>query len=67
MKDCAVSRCSHPSNPDIIYIGAPAGGFWKYDGIPGGRTSTTDDLPTLGVSSIVLIWNNPENIYIGKW
>ncbi len=53
----------HPSDPDIVFIGAPAGGFWKYD--DGEWTSTTDVLPTLGVSSIVVDWQNPNNIYIG--
>ncbi len=53
----------HPSNPNTIFIGAPAGGMWKYDGSD--WSSTTDDLPTLGVSSIVVDWQNPNNIYIG--
>jgi PKD repeat protein len=53
----------HPSDPNIVFIGAPAGGFWKYDS--GTWTGTTDVLPTLGVSSIVVDWQNPDNIYIG--
>jgi PKD repeat protein/photosystem II stability/assembly factor-like uncharacterized protein len=55
----------HPANPDIIYIGAPAGGCWKLDASTGEWFSTTDVLPTLGVSSIVVNWNNPDNILIG--
>ena len=55
----------HPTDPSIIYLGAPAGGLWIYDGTAGGWSSTTDDMPTLGVSSIVVDWSNPDNIYMG--
>lgn len=55
----------HPTNPDILFIGAPAGGCWKYDASSGQWSGTTDGLPTLGVSSIVVDWNNPDNVFIG--
>ncbi|MCB2221655.1 MAG: PKD domain-containing protein [Bacteroidetes bacterium] len=55
----------HPTDPDIVYIGAPAGGCWIYDGTTGGWSSTTDGLPSLGVSAIVVDWSNPDKIYIG--
>ena len=55
----------HPTDPDIVYIGAPAGGCWKYDTGTQEWVSETDALPTLGVSSIVVDWNNPDNIFIG--
>lgn len=55
----------HPSDPNIVYIGAPAGGCWKYDASSGEWTSSTDVLPTLGVSSIVVNWSNPDNVLIG--
>ncbi len=55
----------HPSDANIIYIGAPAGGLWKTT--DGGQTwsSNTDGLPTLGVSSIVIDYTNPDIMYIG--
>ena len=55
----------HPSDPSVIYIGAPAGGLWKTT--DGGQTwnSNTDNLPTLGVSSIVVDYTNPDVIYMG--
>ncbi|HNQ59193.1 MAG TPA: T9SS type A sorting domain-containing protein [Bacteroidales bacterium] len=56
----------HPTNPDIFYIGAPSGGLWHtYDG---GNTwgSNTDNLPTLGVSAIIVDYSNPNLIYIGS-
>ena len=55
----------HPTDPLVIYVGAPAGGLWKTT--DGGITwsSNTDNLPTLGVSSIVVNHSNPEIIFIG--
>lgn len=55
----------HPTDPDIIFAGAPAGGLWITD--DGGITWTSycDDLPTLGVSSIAVDYINPDVIYMG--
>ncbi len=52
-------------NPQIIYVGAPAGGLWK--STDGGQNFTplTDDLPTLGVSAIALDPSDHNTIYIG--
>ncbi|NQU32311.1 MAG: T9SS type A sorting domain-containing protein [Bacteroidetes bacterium] len=55
----------HPTDADIIYIGAPAGGLWRSD--DGGQNwiTLTDNQPTLGISSIVVDYSNPDIIYIG--
>lgn len=55
----------HPTDPEIIYIGAPAGGLWfTTDG--GNQWNTnTDILPTLGVSAIAVDPMNPSTMYIG--
>jgi PKD repeat protein/photosystem II stability/assembly factor-like uncharacterized protein len=55
----------HPTNPNIIYVGAPAGGFWK--SVDNGVTWTeySFGLTRLGVSSIVIHPTNPDIIYIG--
>lgn len=55
----------HPTNPDIIYVGAPAGGLWVTTSGGNDWSTTTDVLPTLGVSSIVVDPSNPSTIYIG--
>lgn len=55
----------HPSDPDVVFIGAPAGGLWRTD--DGGATwiSYSDELPTLGVSSIIVDYSNANNILMG--
>jgi photosystem II stability/assembly factor-like uncharacterized protein len=55
----------HPTDSNIIYAGAPAGGFWITR--DGGKswTSNTDTLATLGVSAIAVDPVNPDTIYIG--
>ncbi|NVN95836.1 MAG: T9SS type A sorting domain-containing protein [Bacteroidetes bacterium] len=54
----------HPTNMNIIYVGSPSGGLWKT--IDGGSTwvSLTDNLPVIGVSSIVVDYSNPNIVYI---
>ena len=54
----------HPTDPNKIYVGAPAGGFWKSNN--GGQTwtTTTDFLTNLGVSDIAVNPNNPDEIFI---
>ncbi|MHC1708117.1 MAG: PKD domain-containing protein [Bacteroidales bacterium] len=55
----------HPTDENIIWVGAPAGGLWRTS--DGGQlwTSNTDGLPTLGVSAIIVDYTNPDILYIG--
>ncbi len=55
----------HPSDADIFYIGAPAGGLWRTTDGGQNWTPLTDNQPTLGVSSIIVDHSNPDIIYIG--
>ena len=55
----------HPTDPDIIYIGAPAGGLWFTADGGNNWVSFTDNLPTLGVSSIIIDYTNTDVVYIG--
>ncbi len=54
----------HPTNPNILFVGAPAGGLWRSN--DGGNTwnTTTDKLPSIGVNDIAIDPNNPNVIYI---
>lgn len=55
----------HPNDPNIIFAGAPAGGLWRSFDAGASWTTNTDDLPTLGVSSIAFDPQNPDIIYCG--
>ncbi len=55
----------HPTDPDKLYLGAPAGGLWISSDGGAWWQCYTDYLPTLGVSSIVIDYQNPDIIYIG--
>ncbi len=54
----------HPTDQNIIYIGAPAGGLWKTTN--GGVTweTATDRLPSIGISDIAINPHNPDEIFI---
>lgn len=53
-----------PTNPNIIYVGTPAGSIWK--SINGGTSfvSLFDEFPQIGVSGIAIDPNNTNIIYI---
>ncbi len=55
----------HPTDANKIYIGAPSGGMWQ--SADGGLTwvTHTDSLATLGVSTVLVDFSNPANIFIG--
>ncbi|MCX6230012.1 MAG: T9SS type A sorting domain-containing protein [Bacteroidetes bacterium] len=54
----------HPTNSNIIYVGSPSGGLWKTTDGGNNWISLTDNLPLVGVSSIVVDYSNPNIIYI---
>ena len=55
----------HPDDENHIYIGAPAGGLWVSTDQGASWEVLTDHLPTLGVSAIVVNYDNPNQILIG--
>lgn len=54
-----------PVDPDIIWVGSPAGGLWKTTTGGNNWISSTQDLPSLGVSAILIDHTNPSVMYIG--
>jgi photosystem II stability/assembly factor-like uncharacterized protein len=54
----------HPNNSDIIWVGSPSGGLWKTTDGGNSWFGLTDELPNLGVSSILVHPDNPNIIYI---
>ncbi len=55
----------HPKSQNTIYIGAPSGGFWRTTDNGSSWETTTDRMPTLGVSAIVVDPLDPNIIYMG--
>lgn len=55
----------HPTNANTMFVGSPSGGFWKTTNGGTSWTTSTDGLPTLGVSSILIDSSNTNIIYIG--
>lgn len=55
----------HPTDPNVMLIGTPAGGIWKSINGGGSWSTNTDYLPTLGVSSIAFDPLNPNVVYAG--
>lgn len=55
----------HPTDANTIYIGSPSGGIWKTTDHGVSWTDLSAQLPSLGVSSIVVNPDNPNEIYIG--
>ncbi len=54
-----------PTDSNIMYVGAPAGGIWKTTDKGQTWTPLTDDLPQIGVSAIALSNQNNNIIFIG--
>jgi PKD repeat protein/photosystem II stability/assembly factor-like uncharacterized protein len=54
-----------PVDPNIIWVGSPSGGLWKTTVGGNSWTSSTQDLPSLGVSAILIDHVNPNVMYIG--
>jgi PKD repeat protein/photosystem II stability/assembly factor-like uncharacterized protein len=54
-----------PANANIIWAGSPSGGLWKTTTGGNNWASTVDNLPTLGVSAILIDFVNPSVMYIG--
>jgi hypothetical protein len=56
----------HPTNSNIVYIGAPIGGVWRGDKTSGSFvwTPLSDGLAGIGVASIALHPANPNIIFI---
>ncbi|MBL7889976.1 MAG: T9SS type A sorting domain-containing protein [Bacteroidia bacterium] len=54
----------HPTNPNVIFVGAPAGGLWRSNDGGNSWSTTTDKLPSIGVNDVAIDPQNPNTIYI---
>ncbi len=55
----------HPTNQNKLYVGSPSGGFWLTSDNGATWNTTTDNMPTIGVSAIVVDFSNPATILMG--
>jgi len=55
----------HPTNPDIVYIGAASGGLWKTTDGGESWVNIGDELPSLTYGAIAIDPNNPNTVYAG--
>ena len=55
----------HPTDPNTIYAGAASGGLWISNDNGDTWNSSTDDMPTLGISSILIDPINTNIVYVG--
>ena len=54
----------HPTSANTFWVGTPAGGLWKTTNGGSTWTTSTDNLPVLGVSSIAIHPTTPNTMYI---
>ncbi|MDF2436103.1 MAG: hypothetical protein K0Q95_479 [Bacteroidota bacterium] len=54
----------NPSDPNILYAGAPVGGLWVSNNMGSGWTTSTDNLPTLGVNDVAVDPTNSNIMYL---
>jgi photosystem II stability/assembly factor-like uncharacterized protein len=55
----------HPSNPNIIYVGAAQGGVWKTTNGGINWIAVTDGLSSLSCGDVVIDPSNPNTLYLG--
>lgn len=53
----------HPTNANIILVGAPSGGIWRSTNAGGSWTTNTDDLASIGFSDIAFAPSNGNIVY----
>ncbi len=57
--------CVHPTNPNIVYVGAAQGGVWR--SLDGGASWTPifDNAASLAIGSLALAPSDPSILYVG--
>lgn len=54
----------HPTNNSVLYGGSSSGGLWRSRDNGNSWSPTTDDLPSLGVSDLVIDPTDPQIMYM---
>ncbi|MGM0648079.1 MAG: VPS10 domain-containing protein [Bacteroidota bacterium] len=53
----------HPTDKDIMHVGAPSGGLWTTTDGASSWSTHTDDLASIGITDIVVDHQNPDIVY----
>jgi len=56
----------HPTNPSVMWVGAPNGGVWKTDNTGQSWRPLADNLPSICVSDIAVDPSNPDVLYLAS-
>ncbi|MBT5991204.1 MAG: PKD domain-containing protein [Bacteroidetes bacterium] len=56
----------HPTDTNIIWVGAPSGGLWKSTDGGASWHTNTDNLPAIGISDLVIHPTNPDTMYLAS-
>lgn len=56
----------HPTDSNIMWVGAPAGGLWRSLDNGANWENMTPDWPNLGVGDIVINPNHPDTMYLAS-
>jgi photosystem II stability/assembly factor-like uncharacterized protein len=54
----------HPTDPNTIYVGTPAGGLWRTTNGGTSWSPISNFIPSLGISGIVVDHTNPNTLYV---
>jgi len=55
----------HPTNPDIVYVGAAQGGLYRSTNGGTSWTALMDNALTMAIGAIAISPSNPEIVYVG--
>ena len=55
----------HPTNPDIVYVGAAQGGLYRSTNGGASWTALMDGAQSLAIGAIAIAPSNPEIVYVG--
>ncbi len=60
-----VSIAVHPTNPNIVYVGAAQGGLYRSTDGGTNWTALMDSAQSLAIGAIAISPSNPETVYVG--
>lgn len=59
-----ISIAFHPTDSNVLYVGAASGGLWRSEDYGQSWDPLTDDYPTMGVGAVAINPQNPQSLII---